>query len=203
MRLILIFILLSVAALTAQELEEYTLFGMLQTAQLSEISGIERSAQSDTVLWGINDSGNAPNLYAFSKTGVQRSFTIEHAENRDWEDLSAFRRKGQSFLIIADIGDNRAVRDHCVLYIIKEPDLRSSSDEITLQQKIYYQYPDGPRDAEGFAVNPQTRSILICSKRTIPPAIYRLPLDLSSDSLYTAEKIADLTSIPRPKIPRL
>lgn len=193
-------ILISAFVLVAEEPLDFLHIGTLQNPTLKEISGIESSSQSDSILWGITDSGNPAELYAFTITGqLTRTFKISNAYNTDWEDISAFRQNGQSFLIIADIGDNRAVRPECTLYIIKEPDLSDPNTNITPQQTIYYRYPDGPRDAEALAVDMSNQSILICSKRNVPPALYRLPLNLSDDSVHTAQKITELSNIPRSK----
>ena len=196
----ILILFMSISMLTGQESTDFTLTGTLQTAKLEEISGIQIFSRSDSLLWGINDSGNAPELFIFTSTGnLIHTFTILNAVNTDWEDISGFRQNDQAFLAIADIGDNRAVRPECKIYILREPTPDQSIQSITPQRVIRYRYPDGPRDAEALAVDQAGESILICSKRAAPPAIYRLPLNAKSDTFYTAEKITDLYGMPQPK----
>ena len=118
----------------------------------------------------------------------------------DWEDLCAFTVDGQSYLLIADIGDNLRWRRVLTLYILREPQLQELADGTILEveRTIQFGYPDGPRDSEAAAVDTTSREILILSKRVIPAEVYRLPLEAPEDRIVTAERIALLTGIPQP-----
>lgn len=59
------------------------------------------------LIWVINDSNNAPNLYAYDMTGaLQRTVTIANAKNIDWESLA----EDDEYLYIGDFGNNRGNR---------------------------------------------------------------------------------------------
>ncbi len=93
-----------------------------------ESSGIVRSRRHEDLLWSLNDSGNAPRLYALHRDGSPYLKTeepqtpgvlIEGAKNVDWEDLATF---ADGTLIIADLGNNQNARQDLALYFVPEPD---------------------------------------------------------------------------------
>jgi len=66
--------------------------GMISDLKLDEVSGILASRKNRQILWMVNDSGNAPILYAVSRAGMLlNEYPIMETENTDWEDLSGFR----------------------------------------------------------------------------------------------------------------
>lgn len=178
--------------------------GTIVAQEISEASGLAVSFQDPDILWIINDSGNPPVLFAVRKTGqLMASYTIVGAKNRDWEDLAAFTLHGTPYLIIADTGDNRATRDVCSLYIIKEPTLPAHSlrtrQQAHFQYQIRFRYANGPRDCEAVAVDARQQTILLLTKRTSPPLVYELPFERPPDQeIVTAQKIATLPTIPPP-----
>lgn len=84
--------------------------------ELEEISGIEKFADN-SLIWGINDSGNDPIVYGFTEEGkIERTVEIENATNIDWEDL-AIDQNGTLF--IGDFGNNSNKRKDLRIYIVK------------------------------------------------------------------------------------
>jgi hypothetical protein len=155
--------------------------GKITTPLLEEASGLAPSHLAPGVFWLHNDSGGQPVLYAVGADGRYRgAVRIAGATNIDWEDAASFRLAGQSYLLAADTGDNRAGRTYCVLYIIAEPNPADLNPDRELTAAIAWQipvsYPGGPRDCECVAVDAQERSVYLISKRTTPPMVYRLPL---------------------------
>lgn len=157
--------------------------GTITDPAISEISGLAVSINNNGILWGINDSGHPPVLYALSTTGrTIREFTVIGADNVDWEALAIFSSGNESYLIIADVGDNSSRYDHRILYIIKEPFLNGKppvSEEmgstLEIHQEIPFRYEDGPRDCEAIAADTAGERILLLSKRDTPPRLYELP----------------------------
>ena len=142
---------------------------LLEDPDINESSGLVASASQPDVLWTLNDSGAAPRLYAFSPAGeALGTRTIEGAQNLDWEDLGQMRGpEGQSLLLIADIGDNLALRPAIHIYVVEEPLLSSASDGIgsaKVIDTISMRWPDGPRNAEALLVHPLTGEMLLVSK---------------------------------------
>lgn len=148
-------------------------------AGLTELSGFTRSLATPDWLWAHNDSGDGARLFRVgsgaNNLGADGGvLTVPGAENFDWEDIAAFRWQGQAALLVGDIGDNTASRDHVSLYAVADPG--ASGREARLLWTLRFRYPGGARDAEGLAVDPLSNEILILSKRTRPPRLYRLAM---------------------------
>lgn len=153
----------------------------IASAAIDEASGLAVSPRSDDFLWMINDSNGTPEIHLCNTDGTSRgAVTIHGAKNKDWEDLAAFIYKGESYLLIADTGDNKSKRDSVSLLIVREPALpsagKSIAGEIPIAWKINFTFEDGPRDCEAVAVDTQQGKIILVSKRTKPPVVYELPL---------------------------
>jgi hypothetical protein len=182
-----------------------TVFGIghLGASDLTEASGLAASRRTDGLLWAVNDSGNAPELYALGSRGEDRgSVGVLGVKNTDWEDLAAFTWQGKAYLLVADVGDNRAVRPQVQLHVVPEPlpgDDGRFSGTITPAWSISLQFEDGPRDCEGVAVDEQQGQVLLLSKRTSPPVLYRLPLrPARSDQMQIARRVVEIKNIPSP-----
>lgn len=176
--------------------------GSILDSKIMEASGLAPSQLNNEVLWTVNDSGNPPVLYAVDSTGwVQGEFRLQDVKNKDWEDLASFRINGAPYIMIADVGDNRAVRQTCSLIVIREPDINSSNKtrSIPISGMMEFRYEDGPRDCESVAVDTIRNKVMLLSKRTQPPVIYELPLiPEGTDDIMVAKRIAELKNIPHP-----
>jgi len=178
---------------------QFVVAGYLENPMISEASGLARSSYDDR-LWVINDGGSLPQLHAIGLDGSDYgSVLLENARNIDWEDLATFEEDGQLWLIVADIGDNISRRDEYTLYIVTEPGAdQLQSGTTTVQRRISFMYPDGPRDAESITFDAENEEILILTKRDVPAVMYSVPLHPSSDGLLTATRIGEIDSIPQP-----
>ncbi|MEZ4600671.1 MAG: hypothetical protein R2940_12860 [Syntrophotaleaceae bacterium] len=177
--------------------------GHLQSSGLTEASGLAASRRHPGVLWAVNDSGNQPLLFAFDQRGVSLGeVLVKGAANVDWEDLAAFSWRGENWLLVADVGDNRGQRPLVVLHFFREPVPDSKgrfAGEIRPAWSLSLTYPEGPRDCEAVAVDEKAGKILLLSKRTEPPVLYELPLEIpASDHPVVATPVALLETIPPP-----
>lgn len=147
---------------------------------LVESSGLARSQVTADRWWTHNDSGSSAVLYALERDGDTpsvRAFPLRYGLNIDWEDLSSFVRNGRAHLLVADVGDNWALRGSVALHWVEEPqDLASQGDLGPVFTRLF-DYPDGPRDVEAVAVEPQSAQVYLISKRDDPPRLYRLSLE--------------------------
>ena len=185
------------AGLAAASESTPELTGQLEDAGIAEASGLARSGFDETLLWTINDGGSEPRLHAIGLDGADRgALDIAGTENVDWEDLGFFIREGEPWLVIADIGDNESRRDFVSLHVVAEPS--GATDHNVASRKLRFRYPGGARDAEAIAVDQYGERVLILSKRTVPAELYAVPLDGESEGILTADKIADLDSLPQP-----
>lgn len=160
------------------KLVEYT----IDTDLIGESSGLARSLRRDDVLWTLNDSGGATELYAITTEGRHiATLTINGAPaNADWEDLVSYSQDGTPQLLIGDIGDNSAFRPNVIFYRVTEPELSDGTGVQALSATVTglynASYPDGPRDCESLAVDPIENMAYLVSKREAAPKLYRFPL---------------------------
>lgn len=159
----------------------------IQSRAIREASGLAVSPQDGRFLWAINDSGSNADLHLLNTDGKERGqLRITSAKNIDWEDLASFTLDGKSWLLIADTGDNNAVRKSVTLHIIAEPKLpadgKNLAGDATASWRIDFTYEGGPRDCESVAVDTVREKIILVSKRTKPPEVYELPLRASKKS---------------------
>ncbi len=174
--------------------------------QLAEISGITPSRLTPDRFWVHNDSGDRARIFALDAHGALLG-TVEFpgVKARDWEDIASFTLDGQAWLLIADVGDNHAVRDDLKLHFVREPDPADLSPDrpLRLHPDLTWNiaFIDGARDCEGVTVSPRTREVLLLSKRTEPPVLYRLPLDLNASvgaEVQIAQRVTPLPGIVPP-----
>lgn len=173
---------------------------------INESSGLARSQRRDDVLWTLNDSGGATELYGLSSEGRHiATLSITGAPaNADWEDLVSFTRNGVAYLLIGDIGDNNAFRPFVTFYLVPEP---SFTPDATVQalsvlpDAVYNTvYPDGPRDCESLAVDPIENMAYLVSKRDAAPMLYRFSL-ASSLPVALPAVMENLGAINIPRAP--
>jgi len=178
--------------------------GVLANPALVETSGLVSSRREPDLLWAVNDGGHPAVLHALKTNGRDDGrVAVEGATNVDWEDLAVFSRGGRPYILIADVGDNGALRDTCSLYVVPEPMRQKTGAFPSFERvawQVRYRYEDGPRDCEGVAVDPRTERILLITKRTNPPQIYTLPLQPSSDAIATARRVGEIPLMPPPSL---
>lgn len=175
------------------------LLGHIANPTVREASGLAASQYRDTQFWVLNDSGAPAALHAIDVNGADLgTTTISNIDNIDWEDLASFKLNGARYLLIADIGDNGAVRDYVSLHFVAEPQT-PNAPEATAGRTIHFRYPNGPRDAEGIAVDTSTASVYLLSKRTVPAELYRLPLTFTDTAEpLVAEFLGPVATLPQP-----
>ena len=172
--------------------------GDIQNKNLSESSGLAVSNRYDDLLWSMNDSGNAPEIFAMTGTGADLgSWSIATETMTDWEAMSSFVKDDEAYLLIADVGDNFRWRSRLSLVIVKEPDPADITDaELAIEWKVEFSYPQGVfRDCEAVAVDIGGERVILITKRVYPPEVYELPL-VSKESVI-AKKIGELPYLPK------
>lgn len=176
--------------------------GQITDKKIPEASGIAASQRQDDVFWLINDSGNSASVYAVQSSGERIGrVKLKGIKNTDWEDLVSFEYKGKPYLLIADVGDNKAKRDKLTLHFIKEPKAKDLAEEGTLSIKpkwsLEYTYEDGARDCESVAVDLANERIILLTKRDDPPVFYELPLQKKpKKQRAVAKRIGELQPLP-------
>ena len=181
--------------------------GALQDPRIDESSGLAPSRWQAGALWTHNDSGDSPRLFLLDAGGRTRAVvTVDGAEARDWEDMAAFQRGGERWLVVADVGDNASARDHVTLYLLPEPapppaDAAPQAISVRAARRITLRYADGAHDCETIAVDPhdpQGPAAWLITKERLPgvrPRAYRVPLFGDGDEALRVVHAAEL-SVP-------
>jgi hypothetical protein len=143
--------------------------GAIEDERLVELSGLAASRRHPGVLWGHNDSGGEPELYAMDERGRSLgAYPLRGAEAIDWEDIAAGPGADGTgdHVYIGDIGDNGAERSSVTVYRVPEPDATPARPgrELTGVEAIELTYPDRPLDAEALLVDPRTGDVVIVTK---------------------------------------
>jgi hypothetical protein len=172
----------------------------IASTAITEASGLAQSTRRRDRLWVINDGGFPPVLHALSADGeTAGSVTLEPGANVDWEAIASFELGGKSWLLIADTGDNEAVRDTSTIYVIEEPALTENEDRVQAPAWTFsFRWPDGPEDCEAVAVDAAAGRILLLTKRGIPAMLYELPLRPPSDDVTTATRLGSVDALAQP-----
>jgi hypothetical protein len=173
----------------------------LEDRKVKESSGLVASRRSPGLFWTHNDSGDGPFVYAFDRGGRSRgTFRVEGANALDWEDIAAGPgpAQGQSYLYVADIGDNGRQREFVVVYRFPEPELPAAQAGGTAAhptqpaEAIRLKYPDGAHNAEALAVHPATGDLYVVTKGNASADVYKLAAPFDPKAVNTLTKVATL-----------
>lgn len=168
--------------------------GQILNRAIREASGLARSHRNNDHLWLINDSGDEPRLFLIQSDGQSLGeYTVEQTQNRDWEDLSSFELNKRAYLLIADVGDNRAKHETIKIHIVEEPkDL--NQNRVIPEWTITATLEGGPTDIESVFVDSIEQNIYLLSKRRIPSELFVLPL--KSNTQAVAKRVGTVANIP-------
>jgi len=167
--------------LTTAPPTRFVQLGTFADTTLSEASAAAASHTQPGVIWTLNDSGNAPWLYAVDTAGGSLgTFRVAGASNFDWETLTTSTCPTGSCLIVGDIGDNPETRPSVILYRVPEPQLSSlSPGELGVTapaDTLRIQYPDGPHDVEAIYTDASGDLFFVSKGRTKGILLFRLPV---------------------------
>lgn len=167
--------------------------GQIENDKIDEASGVASSTKNVGILWTHNDSGGESRIYAFDTLGNDIGiFNISGIVNRDWEDIAIGPGpiNGESYIYIADIGDNNSEYQVKYIYRIIEPTITvnlPNENNVNEVDILSFTYPDGERDAETVMIDPITKDIYIVGKRDSKIRLYRLPFPQSTFNIMEAE----------------
>ena len=113
---------------------------------------------------------------------------LEGVVNRDWEEIITVKKGDQSFIYVAEIGDNKAVHDYVSLIRLEEPSLGRVKQTVKKDDLkiLNFRYKEGPRDAEAIFFDYSTNEFVLVTKREKSPLIYSFPFE-ASDNLLTIQ----------------
>lgn len=182
---------------------------VVQDPLILEASGLATCRTMENAVWMHNDSGDVPRLFLVGLDGATIGIVnVKGVTAFDWEDVCSFEMKGESWLLVGDIGDNARKRSvtspTCRLLLLKEPKFKVNEAKATAAievsvdviRTIEFQFPDGPYDCESLTVDTATNTILLITKSSpINSAMYSLPLTLNSGKeKSTAERVTPISA---------
>jgi hypothetical protein len=146
------------------------------------------SVSQPGIIFGLNDSGNPPEVFAFDSSGRGRGvWSVAGARNRDWEAaaLGPCRHRGSWCLYIGDVGDNEAHRRYVTIYRVPEPAVSESvgvNTPLQVEGSLNVSYSDRPHDVEAMYVGVDGSMFFITKRRLLdnqrrprPALIFRVP----------------------------
>lgn len=174
--------------------------GRLDTTLVNEASGLEISAEFQDRLYHNNDSGDDLRFYISRMDGQDaRAVEIEGPKPLDIEELSLgpCGDEGEC-LYLGDIGDNPARREEVAFTLVRE--VEAFPEKVTPLRVVRARYPDGPHNAEAFAVHPNGDLFLVTKPadrlmtNPVPAKVYRLTAAQlrTSDQVQTFEKVGEI-----------
>ena len=134
------------------------------------------SVRQAGIIFGANDSGHEPWLFAFDSSGRGRGvWELIGARNRDWEAAALGPCAGSdsipSCIYIGDVGDNDARRQYVTIYRIAEPDAKTTSQgeavPVPVLGRVNIRYADRPHDVEAMYATSDGSVFLITKRRQL------------------------------------
>jgi hypothetical protein len=137
----------------------------------------------------VNDSGDSGRVFTVdTATGSTVGVTSWDA---DPVDVEALAPAGRGHVWVADIGDNRRVRDS--VEVLRVP---VGPGERTVTPEAYeLVYPDGPRDAEALLADPLTGRLHVVTKGVFAGTVYAAPTRLRADRPHRLVEVAEAPGI--------
>lgn len=176
--------------------------GTFADTLLSEASAAAASRTQPGVIWTLNDSGNAPWLFAVDTAGGTLGvFRVTGASNFDWETLTTSPCPAGNCLVIGDTGDNPERRPSVVLYRIPEPVVHpATARELVptpVPDSLTIRYPDGPHDNEAIYADSAGNVYFVTKGRTKGFLLFRLPATAwAAGPSATLERVDSLPIAP-------
>lgn len=168
----------------------------IRSALLNEISGLVASGGSDTIFYAVNDSGDSSRFFAVD-TGGRLISTYRYKGSNpkfplgvmDCEEMAwgPGKIQGKNYLYVGDIGDNLGIRPFITIFGFEEPQSGDTLSDLN-RTVTNLKYPDHPRDAEAFLIDPLLNTICIISKREDTVGIYETIFPDNDLDTMTLEK---------------
>ena len=178
--------------------------GRIESAEITESSGIAASQCQPGVLWTHNDSGDNAFAFAMDEKGKHLgTWLVANAKNLDWEDMATYKdASGVCYLYFGDIGNNELERPDQRVYRVKEPTVTpnaaASSRKSPLPTQpadiLTFKYSDKPHNAETLLVQPKTGEIYVLTKRADGPSdVFKIAPSFGSTSPIPAQLVAEIS----------
>jgi hypothetical protein len=158
-----------------------TLVSRIDDSRIGESSGLAVSTKHDDLAYTVNDSGNAPIVFAI-RISTGKVVGTTNIRGATWLDTEALALRDGT-LWVADTGDNGRRRTDAALYALDEPGTRNHT---AVPKRYPVTYADAPQNVEAVAVPPGSGPILLLSKVGAGGFVYRLPATLRENAANVA-----------------
>lgn len=186
---------------------QMTKLAEIQDERINESSGMALSIAAPDSVWLHNDSGDKPRIFQVGLDGETRCVVTLRTRDEpyDWEDMCSFSANNANWLLIADVGDNSAVRSKgapvCRLLLCQEPIVNWKGKVLTLTidpvSVTEFAWEGGPRNCESIAVDVESKEILLVSKtQPLECALYSIPLNLEPGQHTATAKLVSRVGVP-------
>jgi len=159
---------------------EVEVWGVVESLEIDEASGLSASTRTPGVLWVHNDSGDTARLFAMTETGTHLGIWTLPDEAQDYEAMTYGEDAtlGREALYVGDVGDNAESREYVTIYVVPEPDvdLEAPPVDVELEDVTIMQltYPGGEsHNCETLMRDPQTGDLYLWTKNGLGTGIYR------------------------------
>lgn len=183
---------------------EPVMAGSLDPKVINEASGLDVSARYPDRLYHNNDSGDELRFYVTDlKGGSTQTVPIKGPKPLDIEELSLGPCGDETCLYLGDIGDNPAARSEVAFTLVREE--AAFTGEQTPLRVVRARYPDGPHNAEAFAIHPNGDLFLVTKPADAqmrdpgPALVYKL----SANQLRQTEGVQVFTKVGQIDLPKL
>ncbi|MDP3853912.1 hypothetical protein [Phenylobacterium sp.] len=179
-------------------------FGALEVSLIDEASGLEVSDRHPDRLYHNNDSGDGLRFYVSDLKGQgTRAVEIKGDQPLDIEEMSLGPCGRKTCLYLGDIGDNPAKREGVVFTLVVEK--KAFGERVKALRTVRARYPDGPHNAEAFAVHPDGDLYLATKPADAkmmtpgPALVYRL----SAAQLRNGKDVQTFTKVGEIDLPKI
>lgn len=178
--------------------------GRLDPTIISEASGLEASRRFPGRLYHNNDSGDGLRFYITDMAG-RHTTTVELKGPRpvDIEEMSLGPCGRRTCLYLGDIGDNPAARSEVAFTLVEEK--QDFDPVVTPLRVVRARYPDGPHNAEAFALTPRGDLVVITkpADRNMAAPGPALVFKLTASQLAHTEGVQVFSKVGELDLPKL
>ena len=181
-----------------------TIAGVLDGTVIDEASGLEASTRFPGRLYHNNDSGDDLRFFVTDMAGTKMSIVnLKGPKPLDIEEMSLGPCGRRTCLYLGDIGDNAGSRSEVAFTLVVE---KKDFDAVTTPLRVVRaRYPDGPHNAEAFALTPRGDLIVVtkpADRKMMTPGPAQV-FKLSASQLTRTEGVQVFARLGEIDLPKL
>jgi len=164
---------------------ESTTVSVIDDPRITEASGLAISLDHRDLVYVINDSGHAAEVFAVRLSTGEVVGTTSVA-GATWQDAEALAIDADGTLWVADTGDNLRRRSGVALYALAEP---GPGDHVVQARRFPVTFADGAHDVEALLIDPTTATTYLVTKGLLRGQFFALPDELTESGPNVASVV--------------